>query len=89
MTDDIEFLKSENAKLHGEVFAVEVLLTSLIAGLLSTGVVPRITVENVFEGTEEFLTASAMRWGQRASPDQTTQALRVIEDLRKGILSDG
>ena len=88
MTNDIEFLKSENAKLHGETLALQWLLACLARGLDRSDAIPAGTIENAFNCADEVLTEIALRVGKQASPEHTSGAIRIVEQLRKQVFAD-
>ena len=87
MPSDIEFLRSENAKLHGQVLAHEWLLFNLICILRDIGSLPQPAAEKVFGDTVDALQATAIRFGKSADPNHTLGAFRIAEELRQQFLA--
>ena len=87
LESDIEFLKTENVKLHAETLALQTLLFSALTALVAGGNVPRVVIEKAFDCSEDFLTGLAVKEGKTARPEHTLGALRIIEQLREQFLA--
>ena len=85
VSDEIEFLKTENEKLHGETLALQWLLASLLVALRRGPVVGDGPVAQVFETAENIIVDIALKHGETASPHHTTGAGYILESLRKQV----
>ena len=88
MSDEIEFLKTENEKVHGETLALQWLLASLLATLRHGPVVGDEPVAQVFETAENILVEIALIHGENASPHHIVGAGRILESLREQVFTD-
>ena len=87
MQKDIEILKTENAAVHAETLALQWLLASFMTSLVRGGSVPRSVVEEAFDCSEDVLTELAMIFGDKAHPEHTLGALRIVEQLRQQVFA--
>jgi hypothetical protein len=87
MADDIAFLKAENIRLHAETLALQVLLFELMVSLRASKVVDTHYLERALDQAADACEANAIRWGKRPVPEQTSEALRIVEQLRNQFMA--
>ncbi len=88
MSDDIEFLKSENEKLHGETLALQWLLTCLMVMLRDCPAVGSTVVAKSFDCAADITEGIAIQLGKKAPRAHTVGALEFVEQLREQVFPD-
>jgi hypothetical protein len=81
--------ESDAAILHGEVAALQAVLISILRKLSAER--PDMTQDfcSAFDEAETILTGLAVRLGSEPSSLTTITALRVLEEIRGGVLERG
>ncbi len=87
MSDDIKFLKAENERLHGETLALQWMLAAFMRAVIGSGEVSKSTVAQSLDAAANIVEEIAIRFGKDASSEHTVRALKIVEELRKQVLS--
>lgn len=85
MPNDIEFLKSENIRLHGQLLAVETILFEFVVALRHVGTVSQGLIDDTFDNAIDALTAVSLKLGKAAHPDHVNGAIKIVETVREQI----